>query len=104
MTAVRIVAGLAAWVAVLALLAGGCAKPEAAVDGAVFEKAIQAYLDSRSMGMKVAEFKHLKVTGDQAEAVASMQEAEGMVGAKVRWTFRFARDKSGAWTVTEHKQ
>ena len=59
---------------------------------------------SASMGMKVAEFKHLKVTGDQAEAVASMQEAEGMVGAKVRWTFRFARDKSGAWTVTEHKQ
>ena len=98
------IAGVAVWMAVLMLLGNGCDKPAPPVDSTAFEKAIQAYLDSHSMGMKVAEFKELKVSGDAAEAVASMQEAEGMVGAKVRWTFRFARDRSGTWAVTELKQ
>ena len=90
----------------LSLLASfGCSKSGPVVDPAPFKTAIHAYLKSKSMGLKVYEFKEITVdeTGNGAKAVVSLEHAEGMVGVKVRWTFTFAKQQ-GKWTATSHEQ
>lgn len=90
---------------VCVLLALGCGKSTPPVDPAPFKQAIHAYLDSKSMALKVYEFKELTVdgTGNSANAVVSLEHAEGMVGVKVRWKFTFAR-RQGKWVATSHEQ
>ena len=86
------------------LLLTGCGKRAAlAADPAPFQQAVHAYLADKSMDMKVAEFKTLTVTGDQAEAEIALEQAEGAAGVKVRWKFWFDR-KNNVWTVLRHQQ
>lgn len=86
------------------LLALGCGKSAPPVDPTPFKEAIHKYLDSRSMALKVYQFKELTVdaTGNGANAVVSLEHAEGMVGAKVRWKFTFAKQQD-KWVTTSHQ-
>ena len=85
------------------LLACGCAKKgPARAETAPFEAAIAAYLKQNNLGMKVAEFKSLTVTGDSATGTVAMQEAEGMYDLKVTWVFTFRKDKDG-WKAVSYK-
>lgn len=69
-------------------------------DTTPFEVAITRYLDAHSMGMKVAGFKSLELTGDTATAVCSMQEKSGLYGGMaVKWRFTFRQGADGAWQV-----
>jgi hypothetical protein len=81
----------------------GCGSDESAVtaDTGPFEAAIAQYLQAKSMGMAVAEFRSLEVEGDTARAVCRMQEKSGMHNVKVTWRFTFARSPQGGWEVTE---
>ncbi len=101
---VRLAGLFAAIVLSVAVLAGaGCGKRAGAgADSEAFKAAIGAYLQQKSMGMKVAELKSLKTSGDTATGVASMQDAEGLYSVKVTWEFSFRRDQNG-WTVVSHK-
>ena len=74
-------------------------------DTTPFEAAITRYLDAHSMGMKVAGFKSLELTGDTATAVCSMQEKSGLYGGMaVKWRFTFRRGADGAWQVEGRQQ
>jgi hypothetical protein len=87
----------------LLLLAGCGRKAELATDPTPFRDAVHAYLASKSMDMKVAEFRTLSVTGDNAQANIALEQAEGAAGVKVRWAFWFQR-QNGAWVVSRHQQ
>ena len=79
----------------------GCGKDApTAAETAPFEGAIKAYVASKHMEMKVAEFQSLEIEGDTATAVCKMQEAGGLYGnLSVEWTFTFGKNKSGVWQV-----
>jgi len=81
---------------------GGDKKPTAA-EAAPFQSAIATYLDSKSMDLKVFDFRKLDVTDDLAEGEVSLEHAGGMVGPKVRWTFWFEK-RNGTWVATRHEQ
>ena len=101
----RIRATLATMLMVYLMLLIGCNKSEPVmVDTAPFEAAIVAYLDEKNMGMAVAEFKTVDITGNAATAVCSMAEASGLYGMKVQWAFTFQRaDANANWVVGMHE-
>ncbi|OGV72546.1 MAG: hypothetical protein A3K19_00870 [Lentisphaerae bacterium RIFOXYB12_FULL_65_16] len=100
-TAFTILSSLAFLVALTWL--SGCGGKAEDIDTTPFENAIQVYLKERSMELRVAEVKTIKVSGDTAEATISLEYAGEGVGAKVQWKFWFAK-KDNAWVVTQHKQ
>ncbi len=88
----------------LACLVGCGGKGLAPADTAPFQAAIDGYLKSKSMGMKVEGFESLDVKGDAATAVCRMTVADDLYGGlAVRWRFTFAR-KNDAWEATGHEQ
>ena len=87
----------------LFLLAGCNRKASLATDPAPFRDAVHAYLASKSMDMKVSEFRTLTTTGDRAEAEIALVQSDGAAGWKVRWRFWFERH-DGRWTVARHQQ
>ena len=94
---------LAAAAALLVFALAGCGTSTPPADTTPFEAAIHSYLGDHQMGLKVAQFKELKVEGAKATAVVSLEHAEGMVGVKVRWTFEFEQH-NGRWAAVRHKQ
>ena len=87
----------------VALLAGcGGKVSEVSADTAPFEQAVAAYCESKSMDMKVVEFKSLDIEGDKATAVCSMTEKSDMYNIKVRWRFEFAKE-GDAWRVERYE-
>ncbi len=87
----------------IAALVAGCGKAKAPdIDTTPFRDAVQVYLASKSMDLKVFEFKTLAVEDNNAEAEISLEHAGGMVGPKVRWRFWFER-KAGKWQVSRHE-
>ncbi len=83
----------------------GCGKRGPALgDTAPFQAAISSYLQSKSMGMKVAGFQSLEVNNDTATAVCRMALADDLYGGvAVRWRFTFVR-QDGVWTATGHER
>ena len=82
----------------------GCRRPApSAAETEAFRTAVHTYLKAQSMDLRVFAFKELKMHDTTAEARISLEHAEGMVGAKVTWTFWFARSGS-TWTVTRHQR
>ena len=81
----------------------GCGGEAVTADTAPFDAAVGRYLKARSMGMKVAGFESLEVTGDTARGVCRMQVADDLYGIAVRWTFAFGRTPGGAWRVQSHE-
>ena len=108
-TSFRLVASLLSFAAgacllLLLLPTTGCGrKVELTADPTPFGAAVHAYLADQSMDMKVADFKSLTITGDMAQADIALEQAEGVAGVKVRWTFWFQR-QNGAWTVSRVRQ
>ena len=102
----RIRTTLATMLMVHLVLVIGCSKSKpVAVDTAPFEAAIVAYLDEKNMGMAIAEFKTVEITGNSATAVCSMEEASGLYGMKVQWAFTFQRaDANANWVVARHEK
>jgi outer membrane lipoprotein SlyB len=90
-------------VAVSMLILTGCENSEPAIteDTTPFEKAIAQYCRSKHYGMAVKKFVTLKVTGDNADAVAKMQAASVTYGIAVKWEFKFQKQK-GKWKVKFH--
>jgi hypothetical protein len=93
----------------LLLFAAGCSGGEPGVPGvpdrAAFDQAIADYLDQRSMGLKISEYKSFTMADDGAHAQAeiAMGDASGMIKATARFIFRFERT-NGAWRVVSHEQ
>lgn len=85
------------------VLLGPRGKEAVLADTAPFEAAISRYLEAKSMGMKVAQFKALSVHDAAAEAVCRMQEASGLHKVTVTWHFNFGRRPDGVWEVLAHE-
>lgn len=83
-----------------ALLAAGCGRDRPTADTAPFETAVNAYLETQAMDMKVGRFRHLEVTDDTARGNASLVHAGGAAGVSVQWGFSFSRRADGTWQVT----
>jgi len=81
------------------LLLASCSGQKPLADTAPFEAAIAQYLKANSMGMKVHQFKELKIDGASANAEVSLGHAEEATAIKVRWGFEF-RQQNGVWQVT----
>lgn len=79
----------------------GNSKPAITENTAPFEKAILSYCHSHNYGMKVKEFISLKVTADNADAVAKMQAAGVTYGIAVKWEFKFQK-QNGEWKALSH--
>ena len=97
----KVVKFLVVAVSLLILTACGNSEPAITENTAPFEKAIAKYCRSHNYGMAVKKFVSLKVTGDKADAVAKMQEAEGTYGISVKWAFKFEKQK-GKWKALSH--
>jgi len=82
----------------------GCRKPPlSSAEVRPYRTAVQVYLHQHSMGLRVAGFRELAVRGDRAAAVVVLQDAEGIVGVKVRWAFEFER-RNGRWIAVSHRE
>ncbi len=82
----------------------GCRKPPpSSAEVQPYRIAVQAYLQQHSMGLRVAGFRELEVRGDRATAVVALQDAEGVVGVKVRWAFELER-RNGRWVAVSHRE
>jgi len=68
-----------------------------------FQSAVEHYLAQHDMGLRVAAFRKLDAHGNHASAQVSLQDAEGAVGVKVRWTFEFEK-RNGQWVAVGHRE
>jgi len=91
----------------LTLVAGwlswACGARPPAADTTPFAAAVNAYLQTQSMDMKVDSFRRLDVSGEQATATVSLGHTEGAAGVKVQWEFTFAR-AGDRWQVSSCRQ
>jgi hypothetical protein len=71
-------------------------------DLAPFEKAVVAYLNAKSFGMKPVQLEELLVQDQTATVRYRLQDAEGMYKVAVLWTFTCKRDGQAGWVVTGH--
>lgn len=94
------------WAIALAMtLTVACGDKGASVPADIsgYEKAVTAFLERESMGMKVAEFESVQEDGDGATAMVRLQDAEGMTSIKVKWEFTFTKSDDG-WTVKSGRE
>ena len=86
------------WIVACFLL--GCGESAAIVDDGPFRAAIQQYLQTNNMAMKVKDVKQpLIVSGDTAQMDTSLTH-EQLGGPAVTWHFEFAKQSDGSWRVT----
>ncbi len=88
------------------LLVVGCSGSEPQVpDRAAFDQAVADYLEQRSMGLAISEYKAFTMADDgtHAEAEIAMADAAGMIKATARFIFHFERT-DGTWRVVSHQQ
>jgi len=84
----------------------GCSGSEPQIpERAAFDRAVANYLDQRSMGLKISEYKSFKLADDgaHAEAEIAMADAAGMIKATARFIFQFERT-DGTWRAVSHQQ
>jgi len=86
--------------AAICIFASGCGKkeqPEAAQavnSSAAFQQAVDAYLVTKSYGLKVTKIDVLKDENNQALVACGVLNSSG------KWEFTLKKDNTGAWTVT----
>ena len=82
------------------IFVSGCGKkaqPEvtqAANNSAAFQQAVDAYLATKSYGLKVTKMDILKDENGQALVACGVLNSSG------KWEFTLKKDNTGAWTVT----
>ncbi len=80
----------------------GCSRQKPASDPAPFLQAVDNYLQTNHMELKVKEVKAGPVVEhDQATMTASLTHAE-LGGPAVTWNLKFKRLSDGTWQVIEH--
>lgn len=86
--------------AVICILTSGCGKKEQtevvpAINNSIaFQQSVNAYLETKSYGLKVTKIDILK--DDNNQALVSCD----VLNSSSKWEFTLKKDNTGVWTVT----